>query len=566
MESVGGVVVRRALRSCRPRMQHVNLRAVSDRRASLAVKSRCLSRGHMTLHVHNTLTKRLEKFVTLQPKVARIYTCGLTVYAPMHIGHARTYCFWDLFRRYLEYRGYHVVSVINYTDIDDRIIERASKCDDGPEGPIDLAERNIASFRRDCRTLHIKDYAAYTRATDFIEEQVGMIQRLIEKEHAYASGGEVFYSVDSYERYGQLSGRKIEDQDVGASGRVTEDFARKKNPADFTLWKPSHKGSPMWQTQQAAWPSGRPGWHIECSAMSTALLGTHFDVHGGGIDNMFPHHENEIAQAEPLCDPPWVRYWLHPEHLDLKEQKMSKSMGNVICVTELINKFSHDEARWFFATQHYRAKLAFSWDLCAQSTQGYARIKKLVRVLANKLGDGEGVTFPAGEYASQRGEAERVPRLRHQYVSGDYGEHTVSFLGRFILAMDDDINTPKAIAALFDYVSALYGAGIEQSSDKSSLAAVYRTLTRHLWVLGVEIAESTLYPELVAEFAGAPARCSSSRGGDAVLDRLLEMRRAARVERDFVKSDAIRNLLAEAGVVIEDAKGETRWSVSRKSE
>jgi cysteinyl-tRNA synthetase len=518
----------------------------------------------MALHVHNTLTKRLEPFVTLQPKVARIYTCGLTVYAPMHIGHARTYCFWDLFRRYLEYRGYHVMSVINYTDIDDRIIARAASREGGAEGPVDLAERNIAAFRRDCRKLHIKDYAVYTRATDFIEEQVGMVKQLIEKGHAYATEGEVFYGVDTYAAYGQLSGRKVEDQEVGASGRVTEDFARKRHPADFTLWKPSPEGGPVWHTHAGEWPEGRPGWHIECSAMSSALLGAHFDVHGGGIDNMFPHHENEIAQSEPLCGKPWVRYWLHPDHLDLKDVKMSKSLGNVIGIDELLSKLGHDEARWFFATQHYRAKLPFSWELGAQAAQGYARIKKLVTVLAGMLGDGQGVAFPAGLYASERSEEDRVPRLRHQYVHGAFGEYTTRFIARFIAAMDDDLNTPNAVAALFDYVSALYGAGIEQCTDRSSLAAVYRTLTRHLWVMGVEIAEPALYPELVADFAEAPSTKGEGRGGDAVLDRLLEMRREARTNKDFAKSDAIRNLLAEAGVALEDTKEGARWSVSRK--
>jgi cysteinyl-tRNA synthetase len=482
----------------------------------------------------------------------------------MHIGHARTYCFWDLFRRYLEYRGYHVMSVINYTDIDDRIIARAASREGGAEGPVDLAERNIAAFRRDCRKLHIKDYAVYTRATDFIEEQVGMVKQLIEKGHAYATEGEVFYGVDTYAAYGQLSGRKVEEQEVGASGRVTEDFARKRHPADFTLWKPSPEGGPVWHTHAGEWPEGRPGWHIECSAMSSALLGAHFDVHGGGIDNMFPHHENEIAQSEPLCGKPWVRYWLHPDHLDLKDVKMSKSLGNVIGIDELLTKLGHDEARWFFATQHYRAKLPFSWELGAQAAQGYARIKKLVTVLSGMLGDGQGVAFPPGLYASERAEEVRVPRLRHQYVHGVFGEHTARFIARFIAAMDDDLNTPNAVAALFDYVSALYGAGIEQCTDRSSLAAVYRTLTRHLWVMGVEIAEPALYPELVADFAEAPSTKGEGRGGDAVLDRLLEMRREARTNKDFAKSDAIRNLLAEAGVALEDTKEGARWSVSRK--
>ncbi len=546
----------------------------------------------MALHVHNTLTKKKEPFVPAQPKVVRIYTCGLTVYSHMHIGHARTYCFWDLFRRYLEYRGYHVLSVINYTDIDDRIIQRGVwgegrgtrpaaqhvETGGGVEGAMDLAERFIATFRRDCQALRIKDYSVYTRATDFIDEQVQMIQALIDKGHAYVVDGEVFYDVNTCETYGQLSGRRIEEQEVGASGRVEEDVTRKRNPADFTLWKPSDAHQPAWNTGESTWPNGRPGWHIECSAMSTSLLGNHFDVHGGGIDNMFPHHENEIAQSEPLCGKPWVRYWLHPNHLvimkkDLgetqrataqgssdEEEKMSKSLGNVIGIEDLLAEHPHDEVRWFYSTQHYRAKLPFNWELLAQSTQGYTRIKKLVTVLADKLRGKADITLPKSVYASQRTESERVPRMRHQYVAGTFGVSTASFLTRFIEAMDDDLNTPNAAAALFDYVSALYSAGIEQSDDLSSLLAVYRTLVRHLAVFGVEIAESALYPEIIAEYAVAPSGETKGRGGDGVIDKLLAMRLDARKQKEFAKADAIRNLLKEAGVFIEDTVQGSRWT------
>jgi cysteinyl-tRNA synthetase len=530
----------------------------------------------MALHVHNTLTKKKEAFVTAQPKVVRIYTCGLTVYSHMHIGHARTYCFWDLFRRYLEYRGYHVLSVINYTDIDDRIIQRGG----GAEGAMDLAERFIATFRRDCQALRIKDYAVYTRATDFVDEQVQMIQSLIDLGHAYVVDGEVFYDVNTCETYGQLSGRRIEEQEVGASGRVEEDVTRKRNPADFTLWKPSGANQPAWNTGASSWPSGRPGWHIECSAMSTSLLGNHFDVHGGGIDNMFPHHENEIAQSEPLCGKPWVRYWLHPNHLvimkkDLdeaqrakaecsgdEEEKMSKSLGNVIGIEDLLAKHGHDEVRWFYSTQHYRAKLPFNWDLLAQSTQGYTRIKKLVTVLADKLRGKADIALPTSVYASQRTDDERVPRMRHHYLSGHFEAMTASFLKRFIDAMDDDINTPNAAAALFDYVSALYSANIEQSDDLPSLLAVYRTLVHHLAVFGVEIGEPALYPEIIAEYAVAPSGESKGRGGDGIIDKLLAMRLDARKQKDFAKGDAIRNLLKEAGVIIEDTAQGSRWASS----
>ena len=529
------------------------------------------------LHVHNTRTKHKEPFVPAQPRVVRIYTCGLTVYAPMHIGHARTYCFWDTFRRYLEYRGYHVISVINYTDIDDRIMAGADA--DGA-GCLDVAERFAGAFRRDCTALHIKDYAAYTRATDFVSEQISHIERLLAAGHAYVVDGEVFYDVASFAGYGQLSGKVLEDQEVGASGRVAEDFARKRNPADFTLWKPSAPGQPAWQTGHPEWPQGRPGWHIECSAMSTATLGERFDVHGGGIDNLFPHHENEVAQSQPLCGDPWVRYWLHPEHLDLRDEvtgksvKMSKSLGNVVSVPDLLAHHSYDEVRWLFSASHYRSKLQIGmrdnhivWDLVGQALSSYQRIRRLLAVLRERLTTSP-TPPPGGHYASLRPEADRVPRMRHLYEVGAFAAQTTAFIAEFQAAMDDDLNGPKASAAVFGYVNALYAAGVERSDDAASLLAVYRALTRHLHVFGIDEVEQRLYPELHAEIsrpvptAGAG---DASRGGDAVVDRLLELRLAARKDKNFAKSDAIRDLLAEAGVAIEDTPRGPRWTAKPAS-
>jgi cysteinyl-tRNA synthetase len=515
----------------------------------------------MALVVHNTRTRKKEPFVPAHPKVVRIYTCGLTVYAPMHIGHARTYCFWDTFRRWLEYRGYHVVSVINYTDIDDRIMAQGGG--EGGAGCVDVAERVIAGFRRDCRSLHIKDYAAYTRATDFVDEQIDMVARLVEKGHAYVKDGEVFYEVSTFPRYGALSGRSVEEQETGASGRVDEDFARKRHPADFTLWKPSDARQPAWPTGHAAFPQGRPGWHIECSAMSSALLGDHFDVHGGGVDNLFPHHENEVAQSEPLCGDPWVRYWLHPEHLDLRGEKMSKSLGNVVGIPDLLARHGTDAIRWFYATHHYRTKLPFSWDLLDQAIAGYERVSRLVNVLAERLlAAGELPAIDArGLYASQRPEEQRVPRLRHTFTAGAFGEMSARFVDRFIAAMDDDLATPSAMAAVFEYVNELYAAGIEQSRDLASVLAAYRCLTAHLAVFGVEIARPELFPELAAEYAVPPATGEAKgRGGDAVIDKLLAMRMEARKAKDFAKADAIRKLLAEAGVEVEDTPEGPRWT------
>ncbi len=512
----------------------------------------------MPLRVHNTLSRQKEPFLPAHPKVVRIYTCGLTTYAPMHAGHARTYCFWDSFRRYLEYRGYHVLSVINYTDIDDRIMAKA----DAERGCVDVAESVIARFRSDCRALHIKDYSAYTRATDFVDEQVDLVARLVDKGHAYVAGGEVFYEVSTFPAYGALSGRRVDEQRVGASERVEEDFARKRHPADFTLWKPSDASQPAWPTGRAAWPSGRPGWHIECSAMSATLLGDHFDVHGGAIDNLFPHHENEVAQSEPLFGAPWVRYWLHPEHLDLRGEKMSKSLGNVIGVPELCERRGYDAVRWLFATHHYRSKLPFSWELMDAAIAGYDRIKRLVDVLADKLlaMSSSETSSTAGSYASQRPLEERVPRLRHLYVSGAFADDSARFLERFVAAMDDDLNTPVAVAAIYEYVNALHAGDIEASSDRSSVLAAYRCLTAHLAVLGLELALPELDPEQCADYASQPPpRSASGRGGDAAIDRLLALRNGARKQRDFAKADSIRKLLAEAGIEIEDSADGSRW-------
>jgi cysteinyl-tRNA synthetase len=512
----------------------------------------------VSLEVYNTRTRRLEPFVPADPKVVRIYTCGLTVYSAMHIGHARTYCFWDVFRRYLEYRGYHVVSVINYTDIDDRIMAKA----DEHTGWLDIAERVIASFRRDCRLLRIKDYAAYTRATDFVGEQIDMIAELLQAGHAYVVDGEVFYSVQSFPRYGQLSGNTLEGQQAGASGRLAEDLGRKRHPADFTLWKPSEADQPSWRTRHEEWPSGRPGWHIECSAMSSALLGSHFDVHGGAVDNMFPHHENEIAQSEPLCGHPWVRYWMHPEHLDLRGIKMSKSLGNVIGIPELLTAHGYDEIRWFFAGTHYRTKLAFSPDLVASSSEGYRKITRAVSILERRLREApaDARRIPvAATYASLRPAEHMLPREREHFVYGAFADASAQLIERFIAALDSDVNCPKATAALFDYVGQLFAGGIESSDDIPSLAAAYRCLTRHLYVLGVEAPNEELYPELAADCMPVDNPEDATKPLSAVLDRMLQLRAAARKDRDFAKADLIRELLNDAGVEVEDTPKGARW-------
>jgi len=524
----------------------------------------------LALSVFNTRTRQLEPFVPADRHVVRIYTCGLTVYSAMHIGHARTYCFWDVFRRYLEYRGWHVLSVINYTDIDDRIMtraaERAEQAGGGEGGWLEVAEGIIATFRRDCRALRIKDYAAYTRATDFIDAQIDMIKQLIDAGHAYVANGEVFYDVQSFPRYGELSGNRLEGQQAGASGRVGEDLDRKRHPADFTLWKPSSPSQPSWPTGAAQWPQGRPGWHIECSAMSTVMLGRHFDVHGGAIDNLFPHHENEVAQSEPLCGHPWVGYWMHPEHLDLRGIKMSKSLGNVIGIPDLLVDHRYDEIRWFFASTHYRTKLAFAPDLVSACAEGFKKITRAVKILGDRLRAvaPEARVIPvASPYASMRPEDRSFPRERGAFVYGAFGAASARLVERFIGAMDYDLGCPQATAALFDYVGELFAGGMETLDDPPSAMAAYRCLVRHLYVLGIEVVDEALYPELAADCMPAADAGDAVAPYRAVIDRLLELRIDARKSKDFARADLIRDLLKAAGVAVEDTPGGARWELSR---
>ncbi len=516
----------------------------------------------MALHVYNTRTRQLEPFVPADPHVVRIYTCGLTVYSAMHIGHARTYCFWDVFRRWLEYRGWHVLSIINYTDIDDRIMDRAT----GAVGWLDVAETNIATFRRDCRALHIKDYAAYTRATDFVDTQIDMIKQLIASGHAYVVDGEVLYDVRSFPSYGELSGNTLDGQQAGASGRLAEDIGRKRNSADFTLWKPSEPGQPSWPTGEPSWPQGRPGWHIECSAMSTVMLGRHFDVHGGAVDNLFPHHENEVAQSEPLCGHPWVTYWMHPEHLDLRGVKMAKSLGNVIGIPELLSDHRHDEIRWFFAGTHYRTKLAFSDELIRASAEGYKKIGRVLKAMAERLlgEDPARRRIPVAQrYASLRDPAAAIPRERDAFVYGAFAAASAAFIDRFVAAMDADLGCPQATAAVFDYVGELFAGGIESLDDPASIMAAYRCLTRHLHVLGIEVADASLYPELASDALPSDTGADVAAPYRAVIDRMLDARADARRAKDFARADVIRDVLKAAGVAVEDTPGGARWDIER---
>ncbi len=494
----------------------------------------------MKLKLYNTLTRREEVFEPLRPGLVRLYTCGLTVYDQMHLGHARTYCFWDLLRRVLRSFGWEVFSVINYTDIDDKIIARANE-----RGiPFrQLTEQYIAEFLRDCDELHIHRYTVYCRATDHIPWMIQMIERLIEKGHAYVvEGGDVYFSVRSFQGYGKLSGHRVEDLLEGA--RVEPD-PRKRDPADFALWKAKKPGEPSWESP---WGEGRPGWHIECSAMAYGYLGDQIDIHGGAVDNKFPHHENEIAQAEACCAGQFVRFWMHPEHLIVEGQKMSKSLGNFITVREALAQWDYELIRWAFAQVHYRQVMDWSAGVIDSYRSSYERVVGLHRRLEEVALEGLGeedlgqVLLPVEEGLEEEMDEEVREVGRKGWRS-------------FLAALAEDINTPQAMASLFDYVSAVNAREAQWTEQPKVALYFYRRLSELLYLIGIERARLDLHPKLVLQFASV-GRTSLARTEKPpevwVLRKLLQLREEARAKKDFATADKIRDLIQMTGARIED--------------
>ena len=494
----------------------------------------------MKLRLYNTPTRREEVFEPLRPGLVRLYTCGLTVYDQMHLGHARTYCFWDFLRRVLRSFGWEVFSVINYTDIDDKIIARANE-----RGiPFrQLTEQYIAEFLRDCDELHIHRYTVYCRATDHIPWMIQMIEKLIEKGYAYVvEGGDVYFSVRSFEGYGKLSGHRVEDLLEGA--RVEPD-PRKRDPADFALWKAKKPGEPSWDSP---WGEGRPGWHIECSAMAYGYLGDQIDIHGGAVDNKFPHHENEIAQAEGCCASQFVRFWMHPEHLIVEGQKMSKSLGNFITVREALSQWDYELIRWAFAQVHYRQVMDWSAEVIESYRSGYERVVGLHRRLEEVAMEG----------LSEKDLSEALLPVEEgleQEVSPEARELAQRGWENFMGALAEDINTPQAMAALFDFVSEINQQESAWLEEARLAHYYYRKLSELLYLLGIERARLELHPKLVLQFA-SQGRAGGGEGGQTpeawVVSRLLELREEARAKKDFELADKIRELIQMTGARIED--------------
>ena len=469
------------------------------------------------IRIHNSLTGARQELQPLEPGALRMYVCGLTVYDYVHIGHARMLLVFDVVSRYLRHRGYRLTYVRNITDIDDKIIHRAAANGEPIEA---LTQRFIDAMHADCARLGIARPDHEPRATHYVPQIIAMVRQLLERGHAYvATNGDVMYAVTSFAAYGRLSGKRLGDLRAGARVEVDES---KRDPLDFVLWKQAKPGEPAWESP---WGKGRPGWHIECSAMSTALLGTHFDLHGGGLDLKFPHHENEIAQSCGASGDGFVDVWMHNGFVNIDEQKMSKSLGNFFTLREVLPTLRHPEVlRFFVLSSHYRGPINYSPEQLEQADAALGRLYLALRDL------------PASAPLA--------------------GAHTA----RFLESMDDDFNTPEALAVLQTLareVNSARDAG--DTARAAALAAELTSLGGILGLLGVPPAEWWR----LARPAGAAGGAGPAGGkalSDAQIEARIAARAAARRARDWAESDRIRDELAAAGVILEDRPGgATAW-------
>ena len=456
------------------------------------------------MQIYNTMTRRKEELVPLKPGEISIYVCGPTVYSFIHIGNARPLIVFDTLRRYLEYRGYKVKFVQNFTDVDDKVIRRANE--DGCSIK-DVAEKYIAEYYKDAEALNVKKATVAPRATEHMDEIISLIKGLIEKGHAYpADNGDVYFAVRSYDSYGKLTGQSIESLESGARIDPGE---HKRDPLDFALWKSAKPGEPSWDSP---WGKGRPGWHIECSAMSMSILGETFDIHAGGKDLIFPHHENEIAQSEACTGKPFARYWMHNGHINIEGQKMSKSLGNFRNVRDIISEFDPNVLRLFMLSAHYASPINFRRELMEQTAAAYERLC----TARERLREAQTANNPNAE------------------EEGAFAAALEGYKQSFIEAMDDDLNTADAIGVLFELVRAV-NTFVTEKRSKAAIDNAARAFDEITGVLGISTdAKSEEFPE------------------EAV--RLLNERTEARAAKNWALADELRNRLAQLGFAVEDSK------------
>lgn len=466
------------------------------------------------MKIYDTMTRYKEEFQTIEPGKVRMYVCGPTVYNLIHIGNARPMIFFDTVRRYLEYKGYEVNFVSNFTDVDDKIIKAANE--EGVDASV-ISERYIAECKKDMAGMNVRPASYNPRATEEISGMIDMIQKLIDGGHAYvAADGTVYYRVESFPDYGKLSHKNVEENQAGLRTLKVRGEEAKEDPNDFVLWKPKKEGEPYWESP---WCEGRPGWHIECSVMSKKYLGESIDIHGGGEDLVFPHHENEIAQSEAVSGKKFVRYWMHNAFLNIDNVKMSKSLGNFKTVRQISEEYDLQVLRFFMLSAHYRSPLNFSREMMDGAKASLDRILTAMEHLRDCL-------------AAAKTEA----------ITGAEEEELAAFDAlreKFEAAMDDDFNTADAISVIFEMVKRA-NITVTEESSKTYITRVKELLEKLLDVLGLlsERKEENL---------------------DARVEALIAERQTARKEKNFARADEIRNELTAMGILLEDTKEGVKW-------
>ncbi len=488
----------------------------------------------MTLRIHNTLTGKKEDFIPLQEKKVGMYVCGVTVYDLCHIGHARSAIVFDTIYRYFRYRGYEVTFVRNFTDIDDKIIRRANE--EGVDCKT-IAEKYIGEFNIDMGRLGLEKPSVEPKATDHIPEMIKLISTLMQKGLAYQGGGDIFFSVEKFKDYGKLSRRNLEEMQAGARVEIDE---KKGNPLDFALWKASKPGEPFWESP---WGKGRPGWHIECSVMSQKYLGETFDIHGGGRDLTFPHHENEIAQSEAATGKPFVRYWVHNGFVNINKEKMSKSLGNILTIKEILKDWHPEVLRLFFLSHHYRSPVDYAGDSFLEAKSGLDRFYSTLDAIQEEL------------KKPLSGKKTNSPVIENCRQAID------SFQARFRDAMDDDFNTAEALGYFYDLQRNLNSLlDMSEGHPTGEVASLLRKGFDHLsnmgWVFGLFREDPEVY---IAE---------QRKEGLKKLDlteqeilQLIEGRNQARKEKNYKRADEIRNNLFSKRIILEDTPSGTIWKI-----
>ena len=460
------------------------------------------------MKILNTLTRRKEEFVPINEGKVGIYVCGPTVYDYIHIGNARPMIVFDTLRRYLEYKGYDVNYVSNFTDVDDKIIKRANE--EGVDASV-ISERYIAEVKKDMAALNVREATTHPKATEEIPDMIEMVKTLIEKGYAYEVNGTVYFRTRKFKDYGKLSKKNIDDLRSGNRDLLVSGVDEKEDPLDFVLWKPKKEGEPSWPSP---WGDGRPGWHLECSVMSKKYIGDVIDIHAGGEDLVFPHHENEIAQSEAANGTEFARYWMHNGFPKINNEKMSKSLGNFFTVREIAEKYPLQVIRFFMLSAHYRSPLNFSADLVEASKNGLERILTAVDRLKSISGT--------------EGEVDKA-----------VADEMDAFVKKYEAAMDDDLNTADAISVIFELVK-YANVNVTEESTKATVELVLNTVTKLCDILGI-ITEKK--KEIL----------------DSDIEALIEERQAARKAKNFARADEIRDQLSDMGIILEDTREGVKW-------